>query len=246
MIVFGPPQATHSSNKVSVGILVALALGAGLLCWMDVTEKGSEWQGDLAVHGLFLVLFAGLAIWQFFKKVVIYQEGITSSTLMGEKQMAWNEVEKFYYGATKRSVNFIPIGTYYSFKLVDASGNKIRCGSGILNPEALGREIITMTQPVLLKKAAHLFDSGVDVDFGAIRINRQAGISIKGSFGRWKQMPWNEVHSYAIDGGHFRVWRTGQKYTVGPAISDVPNAFVLHALLDVIFKPAVQGAVASS
>ena len=48
-------------------------------------------------------------------------------------------IERFGYEAIKRSINFIPIGTYYLFRLRDAEGNKIRIGNRIERPPSWER-----------------------------------------------------------------------------------------------------------
>jgi hypothetical protein len=101
---------------------------------------------------------------------------------------------------------------------------------------ALATKLIELTKGPLLSRISNEFDSGVDVDFGPIRINRQTGITKKSALGRTKLIPWNEVRAYKIDDGHLYVWRIGERRTAGYKISSVPNAFGLLALLDIVFK----------
>lgn len=79
----------------------------------------------------------------------------------------------------------------------------------------------------------------MDVDFGPIRVNRQGGIAKK-SWGRLIRIPWNEVRSYAIQSGHFYIWRVGKKFPIRLAIAKVPNAFALLGLLNIIFKSSAS------
>jgi hypothetical protein len=237
---FGPPVATHRASKIVLGGALLLASGSGFLAWLSLHTTGKDSPGDYRIYvGIALFFLAGaFSTWK--KLVVLYADGITYRNVFGEQQMRWDELEKFYYSATKRSVNFIPIGTYYTFKLIDGRGKKISFGTGVEKPQVLGIKLIELTQLPLLKKAAHQFDSGIDVDFGPIKLNRTDGISAKKFFGGWKQMPLNNVYSYSIDKGMFFIWDTRKKLFTGAAISSIPNAFVLNALLDVIFKPKAQ------
>ncbi len=41
-----------------------------------------------------------------------------------------------------------------------------------------------------------------------------------------------------IDAGHLCIFKVGEKHTTGFAINQVPNVFVLHALLDSIDQSA--------
>jgi hypothetical protein len=239
MNVFGPPLATHGPNKIVVSILALMAAGAFLLIWSDLHRDGpdkADGTFDAAFHLAFAVPLAATALWMSRRRVVIYPEGLSYSSLFGEKQVRWDDLLKFYYQATKRSVNFIPVGTYYWFRLVDSQGQRIRFGSGLSKTASLANNLLELTHGPLLKRIASQFDSGADVDFGRIRVNRQSGVVVKKSWGRLKRIPWNEVHSYAIQRGRFYIWRVGEKRTTGPAIGSVPNAFALLGLLNIILK----------
>jgi hypothetical protein len=231
--IFGPPVATHDSNKIVVVILGLLAAGAVYFAWLAGQSSGDA--AGVVFCLVIALLFGFWAVWAWKRRVVLHPEGLSYSSLFGEKQMRWDNLTQFYYQATKRSVNFIPIGTYYNFRLVDADGQKIRMGTGLSNGADLAQKLLELTQVPLLRRLATQFDSGADVDCGPIRINRQNGIVVKKLFGK-RQLAWSEVQSYAIQRGHFYIWRTGEKRTTGPAISSVPNAFALLGLLNIIFK----------
>jgi hypothetical protein len=239
MNAFGPPLATHGPNKIVVSIFALLAAGAFWLVWADLHRDGpdkADGPVDAAVHLAFAFPLVAAALWTSRRRVVLYPEGLSYSNLVGEKQVRWDDIERFHYRATKRSVNLIPVGTYYWFRLVDTQGQKISFGSGLTRAASLGNKLLELTQIPLLRRVASQFDSGVDVDFGPIRLNRQSGVVVKKSWGRHKQIPWTEVHSYAIKNGHFYIWRVGEKRATGPAIANVPNAFALLGLLNIIFK----------
>jgi hypothetical protein len=239
MNVFGPPLATYGPRKLDIVVFALLAAGAFWLAWLALQQQGPDKEAGL-YEAVFCVvvgmLLAALALWNARRRVVLYPEGLTYSTVLGEKQIRWDSLDRFYYQATRQSINFIPVGTYYWFRFIGSEGQRIRFGGGLTKTADLAGRLIELAQGPLLKRIATQFDSGADVDFGPIRINRQGGISVRKSFGRVKQIPWSEVHSYAIQRGHFYIWRIGEKRTTGPAIAKVPNAFALHALLDIIFK----------
>ncbi len=141
------------------------------------------------------------------------------------------QVAKLFYSATKRSVNLIPIGTYYSFRLIGDDGGTIAFGNRVGNLSELSDRLLTHTYTPLFNKIAPLFDSGVDVDFGDIAVNRQDGVRVKRFLGK-KWIPWEKLQEYRIESGHFLLWTTGQKYGSGPELRRVPDAFVLAGLLD--------------
>ena len=241
MNVFGPPLATHGPKKIVVAIFALLAVGAFWLAWSALRQEGPDKSSgpfEAAICLAVALPLAAFALGMSRRRLTLFSEGLTYSSIFGEKQVRWDNIVRFHYQATKQSVNFIPVGTYYWFRFVDSEGQKLRFGSGLARTESLANELLQLTQAPLLRRIASEFDSGADVDFGPIRINRQSGIVIKKSFGRLKRIPWSEVKSYAIQSGHFYIWRVGENRTSGPAISRVPNAFALHGLLDIVFKPS--------
>jgi hypothetical protein len=241
MNAFGLPLAIHGPKKPLVSALLVVAAGMFWLGWLALHQDGSTQFEDRVETGWCVAIGLGFAIWALWlsrRRVILYPEGISYSSIFGEKQIRWTDLTRFYYQATKQSINFVPVGTYYWFRLIDSQGQKMRFGSGLSNTAILANKLLELTQVPLLNKIASEFDTGIDVDFGPIRIQRQNGISVKKSFGRMKQIPWNELHSYAIQSGHFYIWRVGEKRTTGPAIANVPNAFALLGLLNIILKPS--------
>ncbi len=161
MNLFGPAIATHRGNKIVMALLTLLAAGSAYLAWIKVNiPEEKETPGDYRIYVAISILLVGYAVWTSKRLVVLHAEGITYRNMLGEQQMKWDEVEKFYYSATKRSVNLIPIGTYYSYKLLDAHGKKISLGTGIAQARAHGVKLIELTQLPLLKKATQQFNNG--------------------------------------------------------------------------------------
>lgn len=237
--MLGPPVEEHRGNK-----WVMVAVGAILVLFgypfIMPTEKPNV--TGAAIVAAIAALIIG---WLWSVKVTLHQDGITYQSWFANKEMRWEDVDRFYFSSVRRSINFIPIGTYYTFKLVDTLDQKISFGNQVERPGVLAEKLIRLTYGPLIKKIAQAFDSGKEIDFGGIRVSRQNGLRVKKS--RWGGLthkfvviPWNHVSSYDIQKGHFYVWRVGEKRTTGPALSQVPNAFVLKGLLDAIFpaKPS--------
>jgi len=220
-------------------VVTLLAVVFTALAYSVLSNPASR---DFTTDLFFLVILALLAAalaWLFSLRVSIYSYGISKQTWFGSKQIRWYDIERFYYSATKRSVNFIPIGTYYSFKLVDREGNKIALTNSVERPSDLGQRLISSTFEPLYRKAAQLFDSGVELEFGPIRLSRDRGLKIKRLFTN-KEIPLNQVSEYRIDKGHFYIFKKGEKRTTGPAISRIPNAYVLLGLLNAIYRPRAK------
>jgi hypothetical protein len=221
-------------RRAVVALFVLLAVGAFWLGWVAAQSAGRT--EAVACFGVGMV-FSALGIWVARRRVVLYPEGLSYSSLLGEKTLRWDNIVRFYWQGSRQSVNFIPVGTYYWLRLVDSQGQKVRFGSGLARTGSLATKLIELTRGPLLKRIASEFDGGIDVDFGPIRINRQTGITKKSALGRTKSIPWSEVRAYRIQDGHLYIWRIGKKRTTGYRISSVPNAFALLALLDIVFEP---------
>jgi hypothetical protein len=238
--MLGAEIETFRGNKLVVGLVAVLALGAAWLVYIAFTSPPPPSGTDYTGRILALILLAVpvlLFFWLNSIQVTLHSDGLSYRSLFGEKEMRWDEVERFYFGAVKERVNFIPVGTYYHFKFVDAEGKKLRLGNRVEYAGKLGQKLVEHSYPALFKKVADEFNSGQEVDFGAIRVSRASGLKVKKLFG-YKEIPWNQVFSYAIQDGRFCIWRMGEKRTRGTSLLEVPNAFVLQGLLNSIFKPS--------
>ena len=231
--MFGPALETFRVNKSSLVIVVLFGLLPALYLFGQEDPFNLEALGIVA---LFMTPFAAAVTWLSSVQLTFHEEGIAYRSLLGSKQMRWDQIEKFYYSSVKQSVNFIPIGTYYTFKLIDSTGQKIKFGNRFERLADLGTKLIEHTYQPLLTRLADKFDSGVELDFGSIRVSREKGIKVKKTF-RWKEYPWDQVSEYAINDGQVYIWPAGKKYVNGSSLAEVPNAFVLMGLLDMIFQP---------
>jgi hypothetical protein len=237
--MMGPVLETYRGNKIVMTLVALLALGPAWLVYVAFTSpSGTPFKTYTLI---FFALPAFWFAWLMSLRVTLHPVGITYRSLFGEKEMRWDMVERFGYEAITRSINFIPIGTYYLFRLRDAEGNKVRIGNRIERPAKLGEKIIEMTTPGLLQNAIDRYNSGEELDFGVIKVNRTAGIKLKKLFG-YNEIPWDQVASFAIQQGEFYIWRVGEKRTTGWGLHFVFNAFALLGLLQSIFKPGSDAA----
>jgi hypothetical protein len=234
-IAWLPPFETYRTDKVALGLVIAFAL---FNIWvLYITLSGGIVKGRLLLLGLVLISVFGLWVaWLLSVRVSLHENGISYHSLFGSKEMLWDEVYRFYYSALKRSINFIPVGTYYSFKLRSSNGQWLSFGNRLEKPEQLGSRLIQLTYPTLFQKCASHFDSGVDVEFGPVRLSRSGGIQIKKLF-RVVKIPLDSVAEYRIEEGSLYVFRVGQNGTTSVSIRQIPNVFVLVGLLDSIYKP---------
>jgi hypothetical protein len=233
--MLGPELETFKGNKIVMAVVVILGLFPLWLVYLSFTTVPPD--KDFRIVSLaFVAVPAFFLVWLLSLRVTLHSDGMTYRSLFGEKEMRWDALERFGYEAIKRSVNFIPVGTYYLFRLKDSEGRKLRIGNRIEHPAKLGEKLIEMTYPALFQKVSDQFTTGQEVDFGAIRLTRASGIKVKKLFG-YNEIPWDQVVGCAIRQGEFYIWRQGEKNATGWGLHFVHNAFVLQGLLNSILKP---------
>jgi len=230
-----PPIETYRRNKLTLGLVVALALFEISILYRAFSDPGVG-RVVVLLHFGIVGLFGLWIAWLLSARVSLHENGIAYQSLFGPKQMLWDEVDRFYYSSLKRSINFIPVGTYYSFKLQDSRGQRLSFGNRLERPKELGSKLIQLTYPKLLQKSAGNFDSGMELEFGPIRVSRSGGIQIKKLF-RVVKIPLDAVAEYRIEAGSVYIFAAGQKRTTGIPLRQIPNAFVLIGLFDAIYKP---------
>ncbi|MFQ5723852.1 MAG: DUF6585 family protein [Terriglobia bacterium] len=233
--MLGPATETYGVNKVT---FIAVALPA-LFCVYLVAVAWESRSGEPSTALVVVTLvvvggFGWLLYWLATVKVSLHPEGLSYHSWRGTQEMRWDEVEHFFYRAAKRSVNFIPIGTYYHFILKDRLGNKISFGNRIQSPRDVGQRLIEQTYQPLLAKMIDRLNNGEELDFGPIKVSRPNGLTVRKTF-RNAQIPWDQLAEYRMDSGQFYLFKVGQKWGLGKRIGKIPNAFVLLGLLDTLY-----------
>jgi hypothetical protein len=211
-----PTLLTFGASKRAYFFVIAGAAIFGFISWGIAQGGGINLVGWMIVAtGAGLTLF--LLHWLSSIRVGIHPDGISWVSSLKNKEMRWEEVRSLYYHATKMSVNFIPVGTYYNFKLVGQDGQKLRLGNSVEKPAEVGAKLIEMTMRALLKPTAEKFDRGEELDFGPIKLSRGSGFSIKRTF-RTVEIPLQQVVGYRIEGGNFYIFKAGDKFGTGTAL----------------------------
>lgn len=233
--MYSGAMETYRAGRRAIVVVVAVSLVALLIVggaqnFPRLTAAGWAWVFVI------LVLAGWTLYWLSSVQVSLHTEGIRYQSCLGSQEMRWDEVDRFYYKATRRSVNFIPVGTYHSFKLVGRSGQKLSIGDSVERASELGTKLIDLTSQALFEKFRDRFNGEQELDFGPIKLSRRYGVRIKGLFG-YREIPLNRVASYRIEGGRFYIFSVGQKRGGGVPMRRIPNAFVLLGLLNVIYRP---------
>ena len=239
----------HGPRLWMISVFASSAIALAYLAWIDHKPTG-EWRDEFAVklRVSFLVAIAGLlaisAMWMAFRRVILDSEEISSRGIFGERRMRWDQIQEFYYYVGRLHFFFFPLPIpvaflkTYSFALVDSQGHKLRFGPGLSRRALLASELIEFSQPHLLQSAIALFNSGADVHFGPVTVNRAQGVRIR-QYSREKQFPLSEVYSHGFEEGQFYVWRMGED-KIGILIDKIPNVFVLNELLLLAREGATQ------
>ncbi len=231
--MLGVPVETFRGNKIVMMVVALITLG---VAWAFVEGCQSEEASCWVWMVVFVVPLAFLLYWLTTVEITIYDGGISSKTCLGSKEIRWEDVNKFTYSATRQSVNFIPVGTYYQLKVEGPQGQEISLGNRAAGMEKLATQMLQRTLPPLVRKAAEQFNSGAELDFGLIKLRRAGGFKSKGLF-KFIEVPLNEVIDYRIESGHFYIFRQGKKFAaISAPLAQVPNAFALLAVLDSIFQ----------
>lgn len=245
--------AIQSRYRASTVTLIAVALVWLTLCFPLYWAEPFEFVAPLLENGRFWVrLFRdaltvslfGFLVWLLSVKVAIHDEGISYRSLFGRTQMRWNQIEQVRYRETRWWLPHAPLvytaGPYYALALVDSLGGKISLGSDIERIEALAGEVISRVREPLLQKLLSLYNSGVELDFGVVRVSRAQGIKL-GANSASTLIPWDQLDAYRIEEGKLYLrWQESAR-TIRLPLRQVPNAFGLVDLLDTIFSPALPG-----
>ena len=235
--MLGPEVEKYGPNvKVAV---IAFVLGA-LFCvpfWFGAKEANNRtgWAIFFAVASFFALFVAYLVS----SRASLHVDGVSCRSIFGEKEMRWTEVERFRYGSHEVIAQGIALGAFYQIKLIDEHGSTISFGDRIGRAAEFIQKLNQLTFETLMQKATRHFDSGAELDFGAIHLSRSNGLSINRWFGT-KETPWQELVSCHMgaadtwDTERFSITRVGKKL---PQTQSIPverlyNAAVLLALIN--------------
>ncbi len=231
--MLGVPVETFRGNKIVIATVALAGFGITWGVAEACRQEGAACWGLLAAT---VGVFAFWLYWLYSVEITIYDGGISSKTCLGSVEIRWEDVTRFTYSATRQSVNFIPVGTYYHLKLESAQGQKLTLGNRASGMEKLSTEILRRTLPSLLHRAVEQYNSGAEVDFGAIKLSRAGGFKTKVLF-KTVEIPPDQVVDYRIEQGHFYVFRQGKRMAaISAPLMQVPNAFALLALLDSVYR----------
>lgn len=193
---------TFGPNWVRVVLLLVVALlGYGFGQDFDPTRASFPSWAVSAVKITLVAVPVGLLCWLLSVRLTLDPVGLRCSSLLGQKDMRWDEVDEFYTGAVITLMNgVIPMGTRYSFRLkagvnAEQRVEKVRyvgkvkfTSTGVKDGTAarvvsfgsrfgragkIGTLLAEFTFPHLWRKASQRYNDGLDVSFGDFTLSMQ-------------------------------------------------------------------------
>ena len=193
---------------------------------------------DRTAWAVFDALTLGFGVYlsrHLASRVWLHETGISYRNILGYGEVHWEELEQIYFGSIELHVHWIPLGTFDKFKVVTSQQKKISFPGDIRNAGVLNDAASQRTFERLYRKAVEEFNSGSDLNFGAIRVSPVQGVSIKGLlFSR--KIAWRDVAAFQVDNYFMDFERVGKQFPVKVATERVANTRVLHALLMGVMK----------
>ena len=210
----------YSFNKVR------FALGLGVLLWLgwatvqDNRELTTN-RHEVAIELLLTIGLASLLVWLLSVRIDLNRHGATYRSLTGSRQMHWRNLTKVYASWRQRYLaQLIPWYRAYRIELTDRQGNSLVFGNRFQNADSLAQRVLELSGDQL--RAGHLaaFQAGKTVDFGALSLSPQGGVTIAGQH----TVPWSEIVSYELTDSELAfVLRRGQAIVLPLRRVSLPN-----------------------
>lgn len=237
----GSPTGAY---RASLGVWVSLVLGAGFMLLsvyglIALIRSGVRLQLNGPLFWCLFGLATGLALlgvwyYQVSLNIQVFEQGFVHTKAGATRVIRWDDVESVRQQVIKRSVNFIPVGTTYTYTIRTFQGETLKLNNSVSKVAQLGALIQGETFKRLMPRALETYNGGGTLQYGKLRIN-QTGIS-NGK----EAVPWAQVKGVQVSNGYISVKKEGKWLTwANVAVAQTPNFFVFLALVDRIV--GVQG-----
>lgn len=223
VVELGPMLRLHQAGA---DVWVALVLGVvlmimGLLTLPLGAYGQPAWSMAASLLGLGLI-----ALWWRKRKnhVRVYEEGLLYRRYNALYAIRWADITQVWQRVVSRSVNFIPVGTFYEYTLRTTDGTFVLKGD-LSRVRELGEEIQRRTYRAHIRVAVEALRRGEALHFGPIQLSL-AGIGCAD-----RLLPWYEVRDLRVRNGDFLILGTGKWMSWATvSIAEVPNFMMLWAL----------------
>jgi len=229
----GPALETFGPSYKITGILLALGLLFSGVAFA-VANEIHDHAAWIVFDGI--ALSFGVLLWRHLVcRAWLHEMGISYRKMLGYGEVRWIEVEQIYFETHEVDVHLIPLGSFSSLRLVTTHQKKIALGENIRNTEVLFEVIAKRTFDALYRNAVLEFNSGSEVDFGAIRVSREKGVTIRRWFRR-QTIPWKDIAGFQFDAHFAQFDRMSRRLAAKVASKRVANTHALHALLTGVMR----------
>ncbi len=166
--------------------------------------------------------------------VAAYTEGI--EVRQGQRRWAgrYRDIARLHYQQTKVTLNGRPLPTKYLLQLFASDGKVYSLVSSDEREGQLLSMVLAAALPILAKRDLGTYQSGAELDLGAVRIDDR---TIKVRKGRWRSLPLSQVAGWAIRSGHLLIDRNRNKprLWVELPVGQVGNLFSVEAILKQVY-----------
>ena len=229
----GPVLKTFGPSYRVAGIVLVLGLIFGGLAFA-VAYGIHDQTAWLVFDGV--AAFFSLLLWrQLVYRAWLHETGISYRKVLGSGEVRWMEVERVFFGSHDLDAHGIPLGTFSSLRLVTTYGRKITLGESIRDTDELYDAVSQKTFDALYRKAVQEFNSNREVDFGAIRVSRETGVTIRRWFHR-QTIPWRDIAAFRYSPHYFVFDRVSSRFETRVVSEHVANIRALHALLTNVMR----------
>jgi len=229
----GPALETFGPNYKITGILFVIGLVFSGIAYA-VADDLHDRTGWMIFDGT--VLFFGALVWSHLVcRAWLHETGISYRKILGSGEIRWMEVEQIYFGTYEVNAHMIPLGTFCNFRIVTTQQRKISFGSSIRDAEVLFDAASKKTFDLLYQKAVQEYNSGSEVEFGAVRVSRETGVTIRRWF-RTRTIPWRDIAGFQFDGHFVQFDRVSSRFVAKVDSEHVANTRALHALLTGVMR----------
>lgn len=237
-----PVKKSNRWGNVIAGIIfLVIAIIVFVIGLWNAYEQWAKYGSAIILKNLvppiiisgILMLIVLLVFWSAYrnwkKGVAIYQNGMAYSDRKGIQVWRWDEFLSITSAVTKHYTNGIYTGTTHVYTLIKNDNSKVVLNDSIRKVEDAVMAIRSNIYPLLYKKAADTYNSGLPVVFGPVSLSKTNGISI----GK-KNYPWTEVSQVSIHQGVLRIAKLNGGWFSGASAmaSTIPNIEVMLSIVD--------------
>jgi hypothetical protein len=240
----GPQQSEHpvkTVHKLGTGILGALFAGGGIAAIafgaLGAVQTAPQGMGPTleaaCLPGLIGLVCLGIGGWSLVNawknwgsRAAVFDRGLAVARWEDVRQIPWEEITEVWQDITKHYTNGIYTGTTHKYSIRLADDSKYSWDDKYKDIETLGRVIQSKVTNMLYPKYAAALKAGSRLEFGPLALDYNKLYSGK------RELNWDDVKSVKIQGGYLSVKKEkGWFRWVGASVPQIPNFFILYALL---------------